>query len=101
MTKWAVKWEGYDESDQMTWEAAENLTNVRDYVDAFERRLAAMPPRDAFTAAASASACCFGSACKHASDATLALNPCFVCAKKLHHLCASEHRFLQPFYDKF
>ena len=41
--KWAVKWEGYDLSDQMTWEPAGNLTNVRGQVEEFERRLAAMP----------------------------------------------------------
>jgi hypothetical protein len=97
VTKWAVKWEGFNE---MTWEPAGNLTNVRSDVDAFERRLASMPRLDAFSAAAGASACCFGSICKHSSDADLAKNPCAVCAKPLHHMCASEHLFLKPFYEK-
>ena len=100
MTKWAVKWQGFDTTDQMTWEPAGNLTNVRADVDAFERRLASMPRLDAFSAAAGALACCFGSVCKHSSDAGLAKNPCVVCAKPLHHMCASQHPFLQPFYDK-
>ena len=99
--KWAVKWQGYDTSDQMTWESAGNLTNVREEVDYFERRLASMPSCDAFTTGASASACCFGSICKHTGAPGLVQNPCFVCGKKLHHLCASEHLFLKPFYDKF
>ena len=101
VTKWGIKWKGYDSSDQMTWEPAGNLANVRDDVDAFEHRLASMPARDAFTAAAGASACCFGSICKFSSNPDMAKVPCFVCAKEVHHLCASEHPFLKPFYSKF
>ena len=70
-------------------------------VDAFERRLASVPRLDAFTAAAGASACCFGGMCKHSGDASLAQIPCVVCTEPLHHVCASEHPFLKPFYSKF
>ena len=99
--QWAVKWAGYDKTDEMTWEPASNLLNVREEVDAFEQRLASMPKLDAFTAAAGASACCFGSLCKFSSKPEMTTNPCFVCGDKLHHLCACNHPFLRPFYDKF
>ena len=32
---WAVKWQGYDETDEMTWEPAGNLVNVRSEVEKF------------------------------------------------------------------
>jgi len=98
--KWAVKWQGFDETSQMTWEPAGNLTNVRSEVDAFERRLASMPSLTAFTAPAGSSACCFGSTCRHQSDRETTQNPCSVCTKNMHHMCASEHLFLKPFYSE-
>lgn len=98
--KWAVKWQGYDETSQMTWEPAGNLTNVRTEVDAFERRLVSMPSLTAFTAPAGSSACCFGSTCRHQSDLETTQNPCSVCSKNMHHMCASEHLFLKPFYSE-
>jgi len=101
VTQWAVKWQGYDKTDQMTWEPAGNLANVRSDVDAFERRLASMPSLTAFTAPAGSSACCFGSVCRFQSDAERWTNPCAVCSKTMHHMCASEHLFLKPFYSEF
>ena len=101
VTKWAVKWEGHDTTAEMTWEPAANLQNVRELINAFERRLASIPAIGAFTGGASgASACCYGAVCRRASDADLVKNPCQVCAKELHHSCSSEHPFLEPFYDK-
>ena len=98
--KWAVKWQGYDTSDEMTWEPAGNLTNVQEDVDMFERRLASIPSMGAFTAAAGAAACCFGSVCKYPNDTSQAKKTCAVCAKTLHSVCASEHLFLKPFYGR-
>jgi hypothetical protein len=73
---------------------------VRSEVDAFERRLASMPSLTAFTASAGSAACCFGSVCKHQSDADMTQNACSVCSKMMHHMCASEHPFLKPFYSE-
>ena len=93
VVEWAVKWQDFDKTDEMTWEPAGNLTNVRSDIAAFEQRLSSMPARGAFTSGTSA-ACCFGSVCRHSSNTELVQNPCTVCAKKLHHMCASEHPFL-------
>ena len=100
VVEWAVKWQDFDKTDEMAWEPASNLTNVRSNIAAFEQRLSSMPARGAFTSGTSA-AYCFGSVCRHSSNTELVQNPCTVCAKKLHHMCASEHPFHKPFYSKF
>ena len=82
----------------MTWEPLSTVKHLRDELAACSARLAAVPSL-AMWAAPSPTGCCFGTACR-TDDAELVLAPCGMCGAKHHHLCATEHKLLQPVLDK-
>ena len=100
VVEYAVKWDEWDQTPDMTWEPPENLSNAKEEVVKFERRVAAMPSRDAFSRPTALSACCYATCCKVADRADVETSQCFVCAKMVHPACATQHLFLEPFIRK-
>ena len=100
VVEYAVKWDEWDQTPDMTWEPPENLSNAKEEVVKFERRVAAMPSRDAFSRPTALSACCYATCCKVADRADVETSQCFVCAKTVHPACATQHLFLEPFIRK-
>jgi len=100
VVQYAVKWDEWDQTPDMTWEPPENLSNAKEEVVKFERRVAAMPSRDAFSGPTASPACCYATCCKVADRADVETSQCFVCAKMVHPACATQHLFLEPFIQK-
>mmetsp|Transcript_37677 Transcript_37677/g.112456 ORF Transcript_37677/g.112456 Transcript_37677/m.112456 type:complete len:1111 (-) Transcript_37677:584-3916(-) len=82
IVEYAVKWDEWDQTPDMTWEPPENLSNAKEEVVKFERRVAAMPSRDAFSGPTASSACCYATCCKVADRADVETSQCFVRAQR-------------------
>lgn len=82
VVQYAVKWDEWDQTPDMTWEPPENLSNAKEEVVKFERRVAAMPSRDAFSGPTASPACCYATCCKVADRADVETSQCFVRAQR-------------------